>query len=323
MRKTAFCTLLAATALFAGCSSDNGTDVQQTEQKERTINLKVAGVDEMEVGMTETTRASATIQNTRFDANQLIDIYIKEHPTDGSAIQTNYLQPIVYMTNDATGNMLPYGYSYPYYPKNENSHIDIKAVYPSGAGRATADIFTVKEDQRSEQQYRDCDLMTCDTTDIEPTDARVKLIFRHKLSKIMVLLIGDEQAQGAIDVSGSTVKLMNVVRSIGFNHSTLQLSTLQNDVTRSLYLSSDASKLSAAIIPPQTVGVTGYFMEIQLKDGDRFYYTLGSEMTFESGKSYKFIITVKETALNVQCEVQDWVDDPDFNTVTEKLTLDS
>lgn len=336
MKIYSFCILMMAAAGFVACSSDDVSEEKQEVPKQE-IKLTANSLDALVQGEV-VTRADTSVQNRQFDNGQYIDVYIKEAEYGQTTQRMSYPSPITFITTDISGSMSPFGYTYPYFqtetlPNGDPIGVTIRAIYPSGAGKENT--FTVKEDQSQVDQYRASDLMyglpDCDldaASAVTPRDVRVPLLFHHLLCKIQVKVEAFRDEYNKIsgpDPTGSIVKLMNIDRTISFDANgtpgTTMLGARQNNFTKSLFVTYDASKMGAAIIPPQTVGTTKYFMEIQLANNDLFYYTLGNAMTFESGKKYTFFISVKETKLSVRCVVEDWVD---YATPFQKsLNLDS
>lgn len=335
MKIYSFCILMMAAAGFVACSSDDVSEEKQEVPKQE-IKLSANGFDALIQGDV-ITRADTSVQNRQFDNGQYIDVYIKEHEYAGTTTASviRYSQPITYMTSDLSGTMSPFGYTYPYYSTEEipNSAgeprgVEIYAVYPTGAGNKVT-TFEVKEDQSYVENYRASDLMygtpdpsvLNDDGVVEPRDARVPLIFHHLLSKIQVKVEAANEGGHVAgpDPTGSIVKLMNINKKIGFTRETGTLGSNYSEMTKSLFVTYDASKISAAIIPPQTVGTSKYFMEITLANNDVFYYTLSQAITFESGKKYTFFLTIKETKLSVRCVVEEW---RDGDTFEKALSLD-
>jgi len=335
MKNYSFCILMAAAALV-GCSQSDNLPEQTPEKPLQEIRFTANEVDALVQGEV-VTRADTSVQNRQFDNGQYIDVYITEAEYGQTTSRMHYPSPITFVTTDINGTMSPFGYTYPYYQTETLGNGDpigvtIRAVYPQGAGKSNT--FTVSVDQTEPEGYRASDLMYgLPNVDLDaagavtPRDVRVPLLFHHLLSKIQVKVEAFKDEDGKIsgpDPTNAIVKLMNVDRTISFDLTSdpeHMLGARQNNFTKSLFVTTDASKMGAAIIPPQTVGTTKYFMEITLANNDVFYYTLGNAMTFESGKKYTFFISVKETKLSVRCVVEDWVD---YETPFQKsLNLDS
>ena len=99
-------TLMAASLLLTACSSDD-TPAAVTENVELNI---VANAADLEQG--SSTRAGSPHQDTQFDQNQIIDVYIREggtltggnngYGTSGKAT-TTYTQPVRAKASNATG----------------------------------------------------------------------------------------------------------------------------------------------------------------------------------------------------------------------------
>ena len=172
MKKNMIFAAIAALALTA-CSNDDEIKVGGDNAILLTSSLNVAE-----------TRAATDIQTSAFDAGGTVDVYITEN--NGGNNPTTYPQPIEYST--AAGGALTVGTQY-YYPTSGNG-VNIYALYPATA--ATGELFTIKEDQSTDANYKASDLMygkPATNNPVSPSANAVDIQFSHLLSKVTINLI--------------------------------------------------------------------------------------------------------------------------------------
>ena len=305
MKKVLF--FAAAVLALAACSNEeeNANDNWNGEIRLTTQHLRV-------------TRASSEIQNTQFDANEKIDIFIYNH-ADGEGYET---LPAVY-TADGNGNLTTNPVQQ--FPAGADSQIDLYGVYPSGIATPsdTANIaFTVQLDQSTEAGYKASDLMLGGNLEgrlyqpITRTNDPVLLTFVHKLSKIILRVV---PGVGLSDTSfeGATASINNVLVTTRFNISNIQLPmyySAEGDPATINMGSLEAGGTEAApsyracaiIVPQEFEGGTQLFT-INL-NGRSFTYTTTPDywLTFESGRTYEFTITANVWGLSLSTVIQNW-----------------
>ena len=295
---------------LSACSSD---DQEQVNVNQTRINLKsqIAGT---------TTRAELGIQHTSFDTGE--DIFVQISITDATGNVEQDYAPIKF-TSAADGVLTPPANSYPYFPGDDRP-IMVRALYPYNWASQTTDIeqvFEVQANQAERSYYKRSDLMYAKTpepvykTSITDLNPYVTLTFKHKLSKINVNLTSANQTL----ITNARVKLLNVKRKVNVNKVTGELAAEESvslNPADEILLAGNAVNLtsSSAIIVPQTVPV-GKFIEIKLSNNDIMTYKLFDPMTFESGKSYTYNITVTESGLSgISTTVTEWGDAIDIPT---------
>lgn len=214
-----------------------------------------------------------------------------------------------------------------YFPPSGS--VDIYALHGNmtvdNAYPMSALTHTVAEDQRSAiatagEGYQGSDLVYAKLENVQrtPPTTIATLNFHHLLSKVEVVLI-----QGAGDGSFlqniTSLQVLNTQPTASF---TLDKATAADAVTVTasgtafpISLDTDLSASSAetdqvlneAIIVPQTINSGTEFIRVQTAEST-FTYDLANTTTFESGKKYKYIITVRETGLEVNSQISDWTD---------------
>ena len=279
----------------------------------------------LQVGDLEmTTRAGQEVQNKQFDRNQYLDIYIEEHLESGQYASTVYNNgsAMKYQTTDNRGTLRPSSSMFPYFPSNGRG-VDIMGVYPSDASLSS---FTVQNDQSYAQndKYRKSDLMLSKHSNVARTKNAVALTFKHMLSKINITLTVPDGADVSI-LNNAKVTLTNVARTVNWDPTKSDeegdeiISTTVGN-TGSVVVTSDGSEKSSAIIVPQTFA-DGYFMKIELSNGDILNYYLAQTLTFKSGTKNNFTITVDEKQLRVKYAVEPWDDNSGNNITNDDVSL--
>lgn len=302
--------LFAAAALvFAGCSKDENVDNWNGE-----IRL-CSGLTVQQAG----TRAATGIQSEQFDEDEKIDVFINEAVQSGQTATTTYPQPLVY-TAGTNGAMNPA--TQPYFPTSGNG-VTISAYYPHGVVKSLASnepvTFSIKSDQSSEAEYKKSDLMYGKpaSNPVSRTNSPVNIAFNHLLSKVTVELIS---GSGNPDLEGATVQLLNVLPNTSVTPAIGEISPAtgtETDVT--VFKATSDQLIGSAVVVPQTlnkeVNNVRRFIKVTLKGGGTLYSKdlkeEGSnnpiqDIVMESGKVYKYTITVNLTSLNITSSITKW-----------------
>ena len=301
MKRTKFILIVTGLVLLTACSND--------EAQPSTDGLPILLTSTV---CEQSTRASSGIQNTQLAEGEKVNVYITA--VGGGATY----DPKTYNVNNE-GELSPVGNVYPYFPTNGNS-IDLYALYPSTVTNAVTK-FTVSSNQDRQAQYKASDLMyglhvdgDGNKQNIAPTSDKQTITFRHKLSKVTVQLIS---GTGSPTVTGATIQLCNVFTQVGFTPSSGAVGGTSGEtgfvtVTESTSASGNSVSPVSAIIPPQTIG-TGYFLKIRLTGGDVVYYSPSQSFDMESGKEYRFNVTINQNTISVNYTVSDWLNTQDVN----------
>lgn len=275
------------------------------------------------------------LQNTGFVTNELINVYLKEHGV--STQLANFTNPYVFKkidtSNDINMQINQSGNS-AYYPLSGKA-VDAYAFYPAIQDASDYNIldeksnqrFTVLEDQSDAANYRKCDLMFGSNkyyldggivkeyqddsfTGTLKADNPVKLIFKHKLSKIIVKI---EAGGGLTDnnLIGATITMFGPKPEVKIttNSTGITLGDAEGTAPVGGYkLGTYNSAGNAAIVIPQTIDA-GNFITIQLSSENglkKYTYKLSSQTTFETGKSYTYTLSLTSGGLDVKTEIGDW-----------------
>lgn len=290
MKKNMIFAAIAALALTA-CSNEDDIKVGGDNAILLTSSLNVAE-----------TRAATDIQTSAFDAGETVDVYITEN--NGGNNPTTYPQPIEYST--AAGGALTVGTQY-YYPTSGNG-VNIYALYPATA--ATGELFTIKEDQSTDDNYKASDLMYGKpaTNPVSPSANAVDIQFSHLLSKVTINLIA---GANVTSLDGAKVELIGVKPSTtltaGINgHSITDASGDATPIT--VMTATETVTSGSAIIVPQTL--PEMFLQVTL-DGATLTGKLASgapELTAGNAYTYDITVNMRGGALEIEGSITPWTD---------------
>ena len=281
---------IAALALTA-CSNDDEIKVGGDNAILLTSSLDVAE-----------TRAATNIQTSAFDADETVDVYITEH--NGGNNPTTYPQPIEYTTG--AGGALTVGTQY-YYPTSGNG-VNIYALYPATA--ATGELFTIKEDQSTDANYKASDLMYGKpaTNPVSPSANAVDIQFSHLLSKVTINL---KPGANVASLNGAEVKLLGVQPSTTLTASKdgCSIAPASGDATPITVMTATETVTSgSAIIVPQTL--PEMFLQVTL-GGATLTGKLDSgapELTAGNEYTYDITVNVRGGALEIEGSITPWDD---------------
>ena len=177
--------------------------------------------------------------------------------------------------------------------------------------------WSVKPDQSSETDYQSGDLLFAAPVDV-PFKKSANLNFYHQTAKVVVHV----RNAGMVQTGGQTpeMKIMSVFtkgtfsapKTAGNSQGSWESAGEAEDMTpyslgtQELSNGQPQTEKSAAsftaLVIPQTIASGQKLFSFTLggHDGPLFYYTPQNQQEWESGKLYTYIITVKETELEVQ-----------------------
>ena len=291
MKKNMIFAAIAALALTA-CSNDDEIKVGGDNAILLTSSLDVAE-----------TRAATNIQTSAFDAGETVDVYITEN--EPGTNETHYNQPILATTK--TGGALDLQDGPYYYPTSGNG-VNIYALYPATA--ATGELFTIKEDQSADDNYKASDLMygKPTTNPVSPSANAVNIQFSHLLSKVTINLIA---GANVTSLDGAKVELLGVKPSttLTADINGYSITAASGDATPITVMTATETVTSgSAIIVPQTL--PEMFLQVTL-DGATLTGKLNSGVpVLTAGNAYTYNITVnmRGGALEIEGSITPWDD---------------
>ena len=270
-------TMAAAMMILAGCSNDEN---EITDNWNGEIRLSSG------VTVQQTRTNSTNVPDTQIAADEFVKVVVTQQSGDSH----NYAGYILDFTADGNG-----GLSNPtsmYYPAS-GMGVNIYAYHPADAAAS----FSVQENQSADKDYYKSDLLYSKAQDYARRKEAHSLTFVHKLCKVTYRLV---QGAGTPDLTGATVKWMNVAKTIVFTAETGAVATPTTTATITPHAT------HGAIIVPQTVSSGTKLLQVTLANGGVLYYTPNVDQGFEGGKKYNYEITVNLSGLKVESTITDW-----------------
>jgi len=278
----------AAVLILAACSKEeipNAPDAQ--------VELRLTSALEVQ------TRAAHGF-DTQLKEGEKVHVWVDDATTDEPLYSSNTL------TAGNDGALT--GGETMYFPATCNS-ASIYAIHGNFAENTDYTNFwgaeqthTVMQHQRSDGRgYAQSDLVYCKLSNVSrngnPTT--VGLTFKHLLSKVEVVLV-----QGVGKPTISKAEILNTRLNATFTpdktDETVTVTASGTTGENPIEIDNDLSDVNEAVIVPQTLKKGTEFIRITITEGEELVYKLPAEKTFESGKKYRFTITVEKGNLIVK-----------------------
>lgn len=300
---------VAMTAAFTSCSNNELDGARNAQVDRLTLTSQVR--------MTRTTNQN--LQATQIAKDVKVGAYITQNSAATSTGDN------VELTADGNGNLSGGNMTW---PTSGNVDIYAYAPYNSTASLSNAYEFTVQADQSSDANYLASDLLYANATNqAKTTDGNVALTFAHKLTKLNINI---ENKNSEVDLKGATVSITGTLPSTTLTLTSGALAAASGNATtiKAATFAEDAETFkSSAIIVPQTISSGSKFALISTGT-KTLTAKLGSEVTFASGKSYTYNITINgngevESTLTLNnAQVTDWDSNTDAlpGTAEESIT---
>lgn len=314
MKARTFMTFAIAAALLTACNENN----EPNENRNGEIRLR-SGI-EME------TRAYTPTQSTAIADGEKVSVWVDDAKTPNA---TEHLYKANPLTADGSNGLTPDAGSEMYFPQTGNSvnifalHGNFSPTFIKDDAFPSAGVkYSVKGDQKSAANYTGSDLLYAYSPGVARTKEAVPLKFYHMLSKIEVAI---KAGAGAPELSkyDNAVNLNGVTLNGKFTPGTPEdmsvpadrakmLGDADTPATGSITLNQEISadftdnniKYNEAVVIPQSM--TGKTLTFKLNDGGILTYPFPNNVTFESGKKYRYQITINLTELSVTSEITDW-----------------
>lgn len=176
--------------------------------------------------------------------------------------------------------------------------------------------FTVAADQSTDEGYLASDLLigAPESNPVAPTAESVTLKFAHKLAKLNVSVVNNNNG---IDLKGASLSVVNLLPTVSVNVTTGVLGEATGtagDIKMAAFAADATEFQASAIIVPQTVSA-GNFVQIVTSDNRVLNAALKSEVTFAGNKKYTYTVKISgsgaddvEVALVLGSELGDWED---------------
>ena len=297
--------VIATMAMFTACSQDEAESIVPIS-KNNVISL---------TSSMQTMRAASELQTDELSTSVKVGAF----GVSGSATVTNGDNNEYTVgstgTLSATNDMT--------WPSDASAKVSIYAYapYQSGWSYNSANVFSVKTDQSSNDNYLASDLLYAKATDQSQTTNAIALNFTHQLSRINVTI---KKGDGASALSGAKVYITNTCTATTLNPSTGALATTPSTVADILIGTLSAEPTAAGttlygITIPQAIAASTKLVKVTTSD-KVYVAKLGSATTLEGGKSYNFTATVgtsTEVTLTLgSVTLTGWGDSNDLGSAT-------
>ena len=323
MRTRILLTIAATATILAGCSNEETNEVIDSWDGEIRLSS----------GLAVQTRADASDQGTQIASGQEVGVFINAAASPYTAVSAN----LKYDANGSGGLTLATTVpeqTAPHYPNGNAVKIVAYQPYDTNAGTAFAGgsgsdtyDFSVKADQNSSNDnYYDSDLLHAKIDNAAAQTAAHKLTFTHKLSKILCTLTAgdgiDQNDLGSATVSIVGAKIKGTFKPTAGTFTVTTETTGAGNVSDVKLNSAITQSSYIGIIPPQTFAKDAKFIEVAI-GSSKFYYkvTEGSGITLAAAKVHNYAITVKASGLSVSSEITDWTG-KDEQASTGDATMD-
>ena len=219
---------------------------------------------------------------------------------------------------------------YDVYYKDKNTRVDIMGYYPYSSAISSIDVypFEVQEDQSTISAngnmggYEASDFLWAKREAVEPTANAIQLLFRHRMSSVVVTLQeGTGFSDGEFSSLSQSVLISNVKRSSTINLATGEVTATGAISARSIVPASYENGFRAIVVP-QTVAAGISLFTITL-GGTPYTYSEISEFTYVAGKQHNFAVTVNKKAeggydVTVSTSISAWTNDNSSHEFTAR-----
>ncbi len=243
--------------------------------------------------------------------------YTDENSTAGTLLdEGNQVDNAMYTFDEAAWTWRSQG---DVYFKDAVTHIDLYGYYPYGMPESvSAYAFEVRQDQSGanvEDGYAMSDFLWGKTTNVAPTDQKIKIKFSHIMACANVILKeGDGFAEGEFDALDKQVLAVNTMHRSLINLSTGEVTATGKVESEGIVMKQSADGFRAVVVP-QTVAAGSALFVITV-DGVTYRFKRSDNYTYAGGKQQKFTITVSRKELTgeyeftlTHSEIVDWVAD--------------
>lgn len=272
------------------------------------------GTNNNEIRLTSKVSFARSAYDTQLNSGNKVGFYVTEWldgATKGDPAVKN-LYSNVELTADGKG-YFDYGTSM-YYPSSGNK-VDFYAYHPyqsSAPADVTAIPFSINDDQTKLANYLASDLLWANNDGVNRNNTIVPIEFKHKLSKLEFTI---KKGNGTDLQNLNKVEVLQVLPNTTLNLTDGSITEAGGTPVNVNALGikgtiEETLTGGEAIIIPQTIGSDEKLLQVSLGDVS-FSFKPGKETKFESGKKYKYIITINMGGIEVSSSIVDWIaEDP-------------
>ena len=300
MKKKKLWILLLTTVILCSCSSgnDGATDTPDTPTPP-TAEERLS----IHIGTAVNDREDTRVTDLAFEAGDQIGLYVANRNSDGTLAT---LKP----TGNHVDNMrFTYDGTWtpdtPIYWADNKTNADFYIYYPytTTVTDVKAMPFNVSADQSSEAAYKAGDVIIGSKKNVSPTESTVIIDARHAMSQMLIELApGNGFTAESLAEADINVRINGIKTNATIDLAAGTVAATGEPTAITPMKSGDGYK---ALIVPQSVA-DGNLLTVT---ADGREYNLKKGMTFESGKRYRFTVTLSKTSDGVNVTIDQWEDD--------------
>lgn len=213
----------------------------------------------------------------------------------------------------------------PVYYKDINTDVDLYCYYPyqKNIDDVNAYNFEVKQDQSSERTaselggYEASDLLWGKTTNVTPTESRVKIKLGHIMAGVQVNLVeGTGFAEGEYDLIAKTVLVNGTSRKAELDFATGVVTPVGSAQATGIVMAPQGDGSFRAVVVPQSVAAGEKLFSISLGSVSYGYRQSDATVEYAAGKLTSFTIRLNRKVPSGEIElvltdtrIIDWVED--------------
>ncbi len=194
-----------------------------------------------------------------------------------------------------------------------NSTIDLYGYYPYDPGviHPREYIFTVKENQSTQEGYNASDFLLALTAGVTPRSS-IPVIFYHKLSRININIdaeVADDSSQTEVEVEvydmlpSAIIDFAAGTTTVDPGKNRIAIDPLPVEST-----DADYSHSFSAIVPPQAIDTGTRLLRISI-DGTNYFYRTAAPLTLVQGSTLTFNIAVTQLGISVTVDlIHEWME---------------
>lgn len=284
-------------ALMSACSSGEEEPVKNPEIPVKRIPIT------LNCGLTSNTR----VTDYGYEKQDKIGLYVVNYDGETPGVLRN--------TGNYVDNMR-FIYDTTWKPdkeiywKDESTKADFYCYHPYGTpSDLTSYVFTINEDQSTEQGYKTSDFLYGKTAGVSPTEKAVSITTNHLFSCILINVeAGNGFTTETLSQADINVKI-NGIKTEAKIDLTKGVATATGIAKTILPFENGSNRSYKALIVPQTVSANN-LITITIDDRD---FNLKKEFTFVGGKRHTIPVTVSKTSNGINVGVGPWEEDEEDN----------
>lgn len=190
------------------------------------------------------------------------------------------------------------------YWKDDKTKADFYCYFPYGTpSDLTSYAFSIKEDQSTEQAYKDSEFLYGKTSGVAPTEKAVVITTNHIFScAVVTVQPGNGFTTESLAKANVSIKINNIRTGASIDLIKGTATGIGKTITP---LKTGDSYSYKALIVPQTISADN-FITVYVDGRD---FNLKKEITFVGGRRYSIPVTVSKTSYGINVNIGAWEDD--------------